>query len=260
MATDDWIGKKVSISFLRDYHEFGSRGHFLTVNALKTAMLAADDLDDKKVLAIKAYEEFVSALEDLGAICIAVRHRDDAPGLIYAFLSYETRTKFAPKTSLNQVFTFCQNGDGLTSGLRLPTLSEVLAGAPSLKDSILPTFYNEVNVFLAKAAFAYLQLDGALIRAYNKMKHGFIVIKDRHALQAEPPLYSPNTAWIVAKNSSYNPANSGSTNVVELFAVKTDNVDAIVDQVTTIRGTTMTICELTAILLEHGVITSADSE
>ena len=63
-------------------------------------------------------------------------------------------------------------------------------------------------------------------------------------------------SWIVDLNPRYD----GSNQVVELFAVRTNVFEGIIERVTTIRGAIMTICELTAILLEQGIITSADSK
>lgn len=260
MVDDENIGKKVAVNFLRDYNEFGSRGHLLAVNAIRQNFSTQTDDDDKKVLAVKAFGEFVSALEDLGAICIAVRHRDDGLGIVYSFLTYQSQKPLAPKTKLKEVFQLCQSGNGLVDALHLPTLEQILAGMPELQSTSASSLYKQANTFLSQAASAYLSENGATIRAYNKTKHGFVVVKNRNTFQSNPPQSSPDTAWIVDVNLDYDVTKSSDQNVIELFAVKTDVVGAIFDRVSTIRGAIMTICELTAILLERGIITSADSK
>ena len=62
------------------------------------------------------------------------------------------------------------------------------------------------------------------------------------------------------ENLLYDLSSPKGSNVVELFAVKTDQVEAIIGKEAAIRGAIMTICELTAVLLERGVFTSADSK
>src|SRR5258706_9086560 len=165
MLTDNSIGKQVAINFLRDYNEFGSRGHLLAVSAIKQSFSTLTDDDNKKILAVKAFGEFVSALEDLGAICIAVRHRDDGVGIVYAFLTYQSPKPFAPKTSLKKIFQLCQARNGLVDALHLPTLEKILASMPELRSSIAPTLYTEANTLLAQAASVYLKEDSAVIRA-----------------------------------------------------------------------------------------------
>jgi hypothetical protein len=256
MITDTNIGKKIAISFLRDYNEFGSRSHLLAVNAIKQSIPTLTDDDDKKILAVKAFGEFVSALEDLGAICIAVGHRDDGQGIVYSFLTYETRKRFAPPTSLKKTFQLCQAGNGLVDALHLPTVEKILSSMPELSPTIAPSLYHQANILLAQAASVYLTEDDATIRAYNKTKHGFVVVKDCSTFKTNAPQSLPDTSWIV----DVNPLYDGSNQVVELFAVKTNVIEAIIERVATIRGAIMTICELTAILLEQGIITSADSK
>lgn len=260
MLTDNDIGKKVPISFLRDYNEFGSRGHLLAVQAIKQSFVTLANDDDKKVLAVKAFGEFVSALEDLGAICIAVRHRDDDLGIVYAFLTYETRKPFAPKTSLKKIFQLCRAGNGLEDALLLPSINNIILGMPELGSTSAPTLYREANILLSQAASVFLQEDNAVIRAYNKTKHGFVVVKNRNTFQAGPSQSLPDTSWIVDVNPAYDGSSPSAAKVVQLFAVKDDVVEAIVDRVVTIRGAVMAICELTAILLEQGIISSADSK
>jgi len=257
---DNSIGRQVAINFLRDYNEFGSRSHLLTVDAIKQSFSTLTDDDDKKILAVKAFGEFVSALEDLGAICIAVSHRDDGLGIVYSFLTYQSQKPFAPKVKIKQIFQLCQAGNGLVDALHLPTLENILAKMPELRSTIAPTLYTEANTLLRQAASVYLKEDNAIIRAYNKTKHGFVVVKNRNTFQSNPPHSLPDMAWIVDVNPEYDASNPGVARVIELFAVKTDVVGAIFDRVVTIRGAIMTICELTTILLERGIITSADSK
>lgn len=260
MLSESDMENKIAINFLRDYSEFGSRSHLLAVNAIKQSFPLLTDIDDKKILAVKAFEEFISGIEDLGAICIAVRHRDEGLGIVYAFLTYQSRKPFAPKTSLKTIFQLCQAGNGLVDALHLPTLETVLAGMPELRTTLAPTFYTEANKLLAEAASVYLQEDSAFIRAYNKTKHGFVVVKNCNTFLVNSPFILQDTSWIVDVNPEYDASKPSTAKVVELFEVKTDLISAIFARLAPIRGAIITICELTAMLLERGIITSADSK
>ena len=219
-----------------------------------TAITITNDLDEKKLLAVKIYSEFMAALEDLGALCLAVRQRDEGVGIVYNYLTYETR-------NIKQIFELAQNGNGLTIALRLPSLDEIIQQSSDLNFDMLAKHYKECNVFLAQAGTTYLfNKNRVYIRAYNKTKHGFVVVHDRHTFQAEDILIVPDTSWIVDKNSEYKPANPKDTPVVELVSVELKNVGPILENIITIRSAIMTICELTAELLERKIITSADTK
>jgi hypothetical protein len=113
---------------------------------------------------------------------------------------------------------------------------------------------------LAQAANAYLLHDSAFVRAYNKTKHGFVVVSDEHTFQPDEPRSLPDGCWIVADNPEYDPDNMPSNPVVELYLVEEKNVDPMVDRIGTIRGAVVALCGLTADLLEKGIITSADDK
>ena len=56
----------ITIKFLRDYQGFASRGHLVTASALRERLNTTDDADERKLLAVRIYSEFIAALEDLG--------------------------------------------------------------------------------------------------------------------------------------------------------------------------------------------------
>ena len=253
------IGTSVAVRFLRDYQGFGSRGHLLAVESLSESIRSTRDDDARKLLAVKVFAELMAALENLGALCIAVRHRDDSVGLVYSFLTYESREKMAPPTKVREMYDLVRGGDGLTRGLKLPSLADIIAAHEKFAESTLPKLYSEANILLSQAANVYLVDERSLVRAYNKTKHGFVVVNDHHLFQPDPPAVDPSTAWIAAKNPSYDPQSPELTPVVELYSVKLDDVHLTVERLPSIRGAIRVIAELTAELLDLGVITCADS-
>ncbi len=259
MTTEPDVGTQVAIKFLRNYHEFGSRVHLLAVTVLSEAIEKATDTADQKLLAIKVFSEFMSALEDLGAMSIAIRHRDEGMGLVYSFLTYGmAKDKSAPPTTLRQIYEILKSGDGLVSGLRLPPLEEIFKTHRLSSQEDIPTMYRETNIALSQAAATYLAQDHALVRAYNKTKHGFVVVSDFHTFGPASPKVMNDTAWIAARNPDYD-SNPAGSSVVELFAVHLYDVRPILDRIPVIRGALMFMTELAAVLLENGLISSADS-
>ncbi len=259
MTTQPDVGTQVAIKFLRNYHEFGSRVHLLTATVLSKAIEKATDTDDQKLLAIKVFSEFMSALENLGAMCIAIRHRDEELGIVYSFLTYGmTKDKSAPPTTLRQIFEILKSGDGLVSGLHLPPLEEVFKTHRLSSQEDILTMYRETNIVLSQAAAMYLAENQALVRAYNKTKHGFVVVSDFHTFGPASPKVMNDTAWIAARNPDYD-SSSHTGSPVELFPVHLYDAKQILNRIPVIRGALMFITELAAVLLENGLISSADS-
>ncbi len=255
------IGTQVAIRFLRNYNEFGSRAHLLTATLLSSAIERTSDPDECKLLAVKIFSEFMASLEDLAAMSIAIRHRDEGVGLVYSYLTYGLpKVKLSPPTTLSQMFKLFTSGNGLVDGLRLPLLADIIKAHPALEEQLVPTMYREANVALAQAAAVYLAQDQALVRAYNKTKHGFVVVSDRHTFQSDPPKIEKGDAWIVAKNPDYDPLHPSGAPVVELFVSRVTDVKPTLDRIPMIRGALMFVTELTAVLLEGKIITTADSK
>ena len=232
----------------------------MAVQALQEKIRTSQDEDERRLLAVKIYGELMASMEDLGALCIAVRHRLDGVGLVHAYLTYETRRPSAPVTTLKDIYRRAAKGNALVSSLRLPPLDDILQKIPDLSGTILPELYREANHLLAAVARAYLYDQSAFVRGYNKTKHGFPVVKDKHLFQPDPPLIVPETAWIVSENPSYHPDKRLESPVVELYEVELGHVDGMVELIATIRGAVAVICRLTENLLERSLISTADDK
>lgn len=254
------VGTRVAIDFLEDYAQFGSRGHLLTALALQAAIRGSNDEDVKRILSVKVYAEFIAALEDLAAICIAAREREEGVGLVYAYLKYGTRGRYSPNTTIREMFQQLKSKGHFLARLNLPTVQELQKSAPDLWSSPASQLIKELDKLLPMAANAYLHQEGAFVRAYNKTKHGFVVVKDQHTFQPEETKIVSETAWIVSDNPDYHPDNAPDLPVVELFSVELKNVDAMVERMQAVRGAVVSICLLISQLLERGLISSADNQ
>lgn len=255
------IGRAVVLNFLNEYGQFGAKGHLAAAEALMHRIRASRDDDERRLLAVKIYAEFIAAMEDIGALCIAIRHRQDSAGLVYAYLTYgQVRRPGSPATKLNKLFEAALDGNGLANALELPDLSTVFRNVPSIKHFPTPSLYEEANKVLAMVAKAYLHDNGAYVRAYNKTKHGFVVVKDEHMFQPDPPHIDPEIAWIVAENPNYHPREKVDQPVVELYSVNIKDVVAMVDRIRLISSLASLICHITKILLSNDIIQSNDDK
>lgn len=254
-----------TIHFLRDYADFGSLGHLLTINALQDKISTSENIDTKKVLNVKIYQEFMAALEDLGALCIAIRHRDDGLGLIYNYLTYGQQPRKGkpspPETSLKAIYKFLAKGDGLTSALLLPSLNDIVKAFPALSKTILPSLYQELDILLTQAGKLYLVEDESLIQAYNKTKHGFVVLSDEYVAQLDKNAsLSHEGCWIMADNSAYDFKKDSRHKRIQLFLVEPHLTELLTARIGGIRGAVRVVSELTAYLLEENVITATHYE
>jgi len=249
----------VVVRFLDHYSEFGSGGHSWTAQVLKAAIDQAPSPVRKKLLAVKVYAEFMSAIEDLGALCIAIRHRDDRNGLIYAYLTCGQRgNPDAPDTSLRDIFELMQPGLGFASALMVPNLQELLADNPALKESPVPQLYDELGTLLSTASKVYLFDERALVRAYNKTKHGFVVVEDSNIFQSDSPDVAESTVWIVVDNPDFTLDSAKVSSPVELYEIRLVDIAPMIDRIATIRGAVVGLCELVIYLLGRRLISAAD--
>ena len=192
-------------------------------------------MDHKKLFAVKIFSEFMSLLEDIGALAIAIRHRDDGLGLIYSFLTYGVNDKYSPSTTIPDIYHLLSSGNGLTDALFLPVFQEneiiTFFGAP-LNASQL---YKETNISLIQASKVYLTDEKSLVRAYNKTKHGFIVTSHRNIFQSIQEVKN-NSAWIIGKNPKYKPDLPLTNSVIEIFEVKIEDVKKTIDRMPVLTG------------------------
>jgi hypothetical protein len=258
-AMDNVNNSSMILRFLDDYVYFGSFGHLLTAQTLLSAIQSTTDVRNQKLLAVKVYSEFGGAIEDLVAMCIAIRHRDDPNGLIYAYLTYgqsQRRNPLAPSTQVREMLRHFEAKDGLVTGLQLPSLEQILASDPSLGNSTLPPCYQEVNNLLAKVAEMYFTDDEALVRVYNKTKHGFVVVEDVNLLFGKLPDIRKDQTWIIGDNPNFRGEQTPNDCPIERTEIRLYDVAPLIDRIATIRSAVFATCQIVIYLLRRGLITA----
>ncbi len=188
-ANEVAVNWDVETWFLRDMCVTGCQSHRIAAEAIWNGLAAASERQDgalqQKVLTAKMAAEEVAALESLGALAWSVANRDDV-GIVRKYLNY------APK-NVRQIFEKIDAGtEPLRAVLRLPD-DETLSKHMVADDvGAFVRELAELERVLRVAAHDYLALDGAIVRTYNKIKHGFVVVQ---RLDMLVPRQDPPTDW-----------------------------------------------------------------
>ncbi|MEW6241639.1 MAG: hypothetical protein AB1564_12595 [Chloroflexota bacterium] len=255
----DSSGRKLLLDFLDNYKGFGSLGHLCIANALAERISFSSDPKERSLLAVKMYSELISALEDLGALCIAIRHREEGLGIVYNYLSYgQSHNPHSPKTSTRKMFELC-NVDSrvLVTALNLPALEDVVRSFPA-ESKTFSQLYSVLNQFLPYAANLYLYKDrqvDVVMRAYNKMKHGFVVVDNAAFINPDVISPSDDACWILLDNSEHQ---SKGDPIVDLVLVEPKIVGLSLERIKGVYGAVVSLCILIKELIGRGLIHSAD--
>lgn len=171
-----------------------SRVHVVAANALLNQFNALSqeegDEREKRILAVRLVAEAMSALEDFGALCRAVRLREEHGGIISNYLGYDPG-------DISEVYQEIQKQSGAWNYLRLYVPQKYV----DLDDSEDPNPFWSLDLILGAAA-KWHQVEGAIF-AYNSVKHGFRVL-DGPSSDMENALEGP-TLYLLAKNAEAEP-------------------------------------------------------
>jgi hypothetical protein len=166
------INWDVEIAALQDLSTTAGRSHAVAAEALFEAFKVAADREggalDQKILMAKLAAEFVSSLEDLGALAWAIRKRRER-GALQQYVAYDT-------DHVRAFYHCVQQGMDVHRLLSIPT-SEQIAGRISVDEQ--REYAHALDVLadrLSSAAESYLEKQPNVIKAYHKLKHGFAVI------------------------------------------------------------------------------------
>lgn len=182
------INWQVEVDALRDMTVTTCESHRIIAEALWEAMAQAghrdDGVIDQKILAAKMAAESVSAAEDFGALAWSISVRA-AEGILRPYLNYRPR-------EVNRFYERAQAGVPIRELLNIPDDAELTPFLDEPRREILTKSLVELDKVLRTAAGNYLALDGALVRTYNSIKHGFVVIV---RLDRLVPGKQPTTQW-----------------------------------------------------------------
>lgn len=126
-----------------------------------------------KLLAIKIYAEFFAAMEDLGALCLAIRDRKKT-GFLCKLLTYHNK----------QIADFYRifGKQTFESGLRLPRAEKLSDKALGMPPTVLRQSYEVCTQHMRQVAVMFND-QTELRKAFNKSKHGFTMVDDQNLLR-----------------------------------------------------------------------------
>jgi hypothetical protein len=191
--TADWVPAAVDRAreqqFLDQYVDEAWRAHEVTATALVARAAGAAD-DDRHLLFLRLFAEYVNALEVLGGWGWAIRHRGEFKLLLDAFLAY------APDEVQSFYETVAAEPGDLAVLLGLCPLSEIASAwverseDESVREEVLLDEFERCAANLRQAAAQYFDRDQLIVTNYNKAKHGAPIIRT--------PALSPDEFFLLA--------------------------------------------------------------
>lgn len=162
--------------FLEEYATFGAYNHKLIADILFEAMSSASE-DAIKILSVKIYAEFISAIEDFAGLCIALRDRDKM-SILGSYMFFGTKFKGRKIIGPGQFFREAIRVDGEPDKLfHFPTLEGLEKKASLDEQKGYESTYTFLKETILMAASWYRIENRMAIGTYNKTKHGFVVTR-----------------------------------------------------------------------------------
>lgn len=162
-------------TFLDQYVEQAWRVHDVAARALIASASDADD-DERRLLFLRLFAEYVNALEVLGGWGWAIRNRDEFKLLLDAFLAYVPG-------EVASFYEIVASGEGdLAELLALRPLADIARAwgeraEEDLREQDLLDELTRCAANLRQAAAQYFDREQLLVTNYNKAKHGAPIIR-----------------------------------------------------------------------------------
>ncbi len=214
------MNRLADIRFLGEYRDFSSMRPVAVAEALHAAYEEAftkQDFNRAGHLIASLHLELVSAWEATGALLIAVSKASRCRSILSSFLSYkqgEVGHFFKGLMESEDWFGYV----GLPSAETLNKLVGDDAGPEKLKDS-------DLKKLLFPMVDMYLK-DG-VVQAYNKLKHGNVMIRDRFAISDDPELShkrAGDSLFLVMNDHSLVSIRVSTSKARELAAIYLNNI------------------------------------
>ena len=182
------------VALLKRMTPMASRVHVVAADALLSQFNALSqgegDEIEKRILAVRLVAEAMSALEDFGALCRAVRKREEG-GIISNYLKYSPG-------DISEVFREIVEGSFGWNYLRLYVPMKFVNNEDQA-DEENPVL--DLDVIIGSSA-KWQQVTG-MIELYNSVKHGFRVLDDS-SLDMENAEGGP-TLYLLTRDSEAEP-------------------------------------------------------
>jgi hypothetical protein len=269
--------KNAAINFLRDYSNFGSWGNFSIASLILENYQKSEEDWPKKLLALKMAQEFASSIENLGAICVSIKHRNENAGIIFNLLSYDTFYEGAPSTRIRDFFYRMKRGNQFFKELGFPSPEEFDDMGLDLhkfgtqeywKHPDYPLLDNEgeennwesyyqIQYWIESAADNFLRDKGSLYKSYAKLKHGFMTVENGKSLSFKGPDISNDSAYVIRSfPSKYIDGNFSASIGLTKFPIS--NIEELFSAIWFLGSVSRTLCLLSAEMIEMGIISSND--
>jgi hypothetical protein len=235
----------LEIAALQDLTMTACESHRIVGALLINGMADAADQPDgpllQKILMAKLAAETVSALEDLGGLAWAVRNRTNG-AILDRYIAHKPE-------HARQIYRSVEAGGQMDAILKLPpdrVVSRLLVqeDLDAHKDGIAG-----LQRIFASAARSYCGTQVDIVKAYNKLKHGFVVIVRLDELM---PGQTLETDWLNDVNIVTGIETNGEINYVALERSQ-EMADALINMISMCANAAKELAYLMMFLWERHV-------
>jgi hypothetical protein len=210
----DW---EREVRILQDMATTAAWSHTVTAEALTDRMNAvehrSDGIRDQKIALVKLAAEVISSLEDVVALAWAVGKRSNG-GIVRQYLRYEGG-------DVGKMADRLITGEDIVLVLRLPDRSRFVNNVNPDEMNRYDAAISELQASLVMTAKNYRVQNGRLVKAYNKSKHGFVVVEDIRQFMGGQPVHLnwEQHIHVLLAPGDYVPIELSEDNVLRLVQV-----------------------------------------
>ncbi len=172
-----------TITFLKNYKDFGFKVRILTARSYLNTMLTNSDPQIKKVMMLRIIEELISSTEDLAMWLAAVDQRERSDKRrrdVWEYLLLcQANDEFVKR--ILQSVSKVKTGKGLLRKLNLPPLG-ALVEAGKLDEKSIVALLDKLAETIRSSHHNRTASGNLFIRFHNKVKHGMIVQDEANGL------------------------------------------------------------------------------
>lgn len=196
---------ELDLEFLKDFASFGVYNHKLVAEILADSMKDGDD-SGKKIISVKIYSEFISAIEDFAGLCVAIRDQGKM-SVLGSYLFFGTKFKGRKIFGPANFFRHTEDEkDDLDKWLKFPKLSVLQEKYDADRYRWILNGYRDIKSAINQAGMWYRIENRMAVGAYNKIKHGFVVTQ---GFKPDPPYFSEKSREAAVLYSEPSQAKEG---------------------------------------------------
>lgn len=187
---------RTDIAYLNEYVDFGANGSIVVTELLHKAFIEAaikKDFDQAAHLQLRLVAEMVMCLEAVGAMLNGYMRWDKDGGVLGGLLNYKPHEVPQFMRQLKDA------GNSVLNLLCLPSCDAVLTQVEAIEDeAFVEAHYTDQMLHGIVDQLCELYLSDVVHQSYNKLKHGYPVVRSPLIFDLNIPTVSTKSVCIIA--------------------------------------------------------------